>query len=78
MSKSPKGLIALSLLSCLAISGLAHGAGNPDDVATPPESLRTLADASGSSAPTILANTGHVPSVERPQDLTRLLLEHCA
>lgn len=52
--------------------------GGSDDVATPPESLRALADASGSSAPTILANTGHVPSVERPQDLTRLLLEHCA
>src|SRR5690554_2561732 len=52
--------------------------GGSDDVATPPESLQALADASGSPAPVILDDAGHVPSVERPQDLTRLLLENCS
>lgn len=50
--------------------------GGTDDVATPPESLKALAQACGSSEPVILEQVGHVPSVECPTRLADLLIRH--
>lgn len=49
-----------------------------DDVATPPESLKALAQHCGADAPVILDNIGHVPSVECPEQFSQLLIRHCA
>lgn len=48
--------------------------GGSEDVATPPEALNALAQFSGSAAPRILEDIGHVPSVECPSLLSELLL----
>lgn len=48
--------------------------GGREDVATPPDSLQSLATAMGVAAPVILDHIGHVPSVECPGQLTQLLL----
>lgn len=50
--------------------------GGADDLATPPESLKALAQFSGSPDPVILEGIGHVPSVECPSTLADLLLKH--
>lgn len=50
--------------------------GGSDDVATPPTSLQTLAECCGVGEPMILKNVGHVPSVEVPESVGHLLLEH--
>lgn len=50
--------------------------GGSDDVATPPESLRALAQCSCAGEPVILEKVGHVPSVEAPERFAELLLEH--
>ncbi|WP_116475755.1 alpha/beta fold hydrolase [Zobellella maritima] len=50
--------------------------GGSDDVATPPESLRALAQCCGTGDPVILDKVGHVPSVECPERFSRLLLAH--
>lgn len=50
--------------------------GGSDDLATPPDSLRALAQACGTGDPVILEGVGHVPSVECPARLTELLLKH--
>ncbi|WP_336367508.1 alpha/beta fold hydrolase [Marinobacter sp. C2H3] len=47
-----------------------------DDLATPPESLATLAECAGAGAPIILERIGHVPSVECPAVLSEILLSH--
>ncbi|HKJ95952.1 MAG TPA: alpha/beta fold hydrolase [Gammaproteobacteria bacterium] len=44
-----------------------------DDAATPPETLRALSDSLGGAALQVLAGVGHVPSVEAPERLLRLL-----
>lgn len=49
--------------------------GGSDDVATPPETLRALADASGLANPIILDQVGHVPSVECPHTLSQILFD---
>lgn len=48
--------------------------GGTADVATPPETLDALALALGNAPLTILEDVGHVPSVEDPISLTRILL----
>ena len=48
--------------------------GGSDDVATPPESLRTLAQCSRAGEPVIMEAVGHVPSVEAPVAFGHLLL----
>ena len=50
--------------------------GGSDDVATPPASLQTLAECCGVGEPVILDKVGHVPSVEAPESVGHLLLEH--
>ncbi|WP_298718054.1 alpha/beta fold hydrolase [uncultured Oceanisphaera sp.] len=50
--------------------------GGRDDVATPPESLEHLACCAEAGEPVILEQVGHVPSVEAPESVGRLLLEH--
>lgn len=52
--------------------------GGSDDVATPPDTLRALADASGAPEPLILEQIGHVPSVECPDPFGRILLDALA
>jgi len=49
--------------------------GGSEDLATPPESLKALAQFSGASDPVILDGIGHVPSVECPQTLASQLLQ---
>ncbi|GAA3550719.1 alpha/beta fold hydrolase [Zobellella aerophila] len=48
--------------------------GGSDDIATPPESLRTLAQCAGADEPVILERIGHVPSVECPAVFAELLV----
>ncbi len=50
--------------------------GGADDMATPPQSLKTLAQVSGAEEPVILKGVGHVPSVERPSVLSNILLKN--
>lgn len=50
--------------------------GGSEDVATPPESLKALADCSGTSDPLILEHVGHVPSVECPDRFSQILMDH--
>lgn len=52
--------------------------GGSEDAATPPESLKALAQFCGSPEPVILAGIGHVPSVECPSLLADLMLRHLA
>ena len=52
--------------------------GGAEDVATPPDSLKALAQYCGTDAPVILDNIGHVPSVECPDQFSQLLTRHCA
>ena len=52
--------------------------GGSDDVATPPDTLRALADVSGAVEPVILEQVGHVPSVECPDKLTQILVNNLA
>lgn len=49
--------------------------GGTDDVATPPDSLKALARLSGAPAPIILEHIGHVPSVECPEQFSRILTD---
>ncbi|MTI97438.1 MAG: alpha/beta fold hydrolase [Marinobacter adhaerens] len=49
--------------------------GGSDDVATPPDTLRALADVSGAAEPVILEQIGHVPSVECPDAFSQILLD---
>lgn len=49
--------------------------GGSDDVATPPDTLRALADVSGAAEPVILEQIGHVPSVECPDVFSQILLD---
>ncbi|MFH7587799.1 alpha/beta fold hydrolase [Oceanimonas smirnovii] len=49
--------------------------GGSDDVATPPDTLRTLAECSGAGEPVILEQVGHVPSVECPAVFAELLVK---
>jgi len=48
--------------------------GGSDDLSTPPTTLQALAACSNGEEPVILANTGHIPSVECPQAFSQLLL----
>lgn len=50
--------------------------GGSEDAATPPESLKALAQFSESPDPLILEGIGHVPSVECPTLMADLLLKH--
>lgn len=50
--------------------------GGSEDLATPPDSLKALAQFGGSADPVILEGVGHVPSVECPSVLTELLLKN--
>ena len=50
--------------------------GGSEDAATPPESLKALAQFSHSPDPLILEGIGHVPSVECPALFADLLLKH--
>lgn len=47
--------------------------GDSDDVATPPDTLRALANVSGTAEPVILDHIGHVPSVECPYGFSQIL-----
>ncbi len=47
-----------------------------DDLATPPESLASLARITGAPSPEVLEHVGHVPSVECPERLAERLLRH--
>jgi len=49
--------------------------GGSDDIATPPDTLKALADVSGAPEPVILEQIGHVPSVECPDTLSKILLQ---
>lgn len=46
-----------------------------DDVATPPTALEALAQCSGATAPRVLDQVGHVPSVECPDRFSRILID---
>ncbi|WP_288367760.1 alpha/beta fold hydrolase [uncultured Marinobacter sp.] len=50
--------------------------GGSDDLATPPDTLRALADVSGAAEPVILEQVGHVPSVECPDKLIQILINN--
>lgn len=50
--------------------------GGADDLATPPESLKALAQFGGYADPVILEGIGHVPSVECPQKFSQVLIRH--
>lgn len=50
--------------------------GGEEDLATPPESLKILAQCCGAPDPAILKGIGHVPSVECPELLANLLLKN--
>ncbi|WP_323754199.1 alpha/beta fold hydrolase [Marinobacter sp.] len=50
--------------------------GGSEDAATPPESLKALAQFSDSPDPLILDGIGHVPSVECPALMADLLFKH--
>jgi 3-oxoadipate enol-lactonase len=50
--------------------------GGSDDLATPPASLKALAQFCGIAELVILANVGHVPSVECPGQFSELLLKN--
>lgn len=52
--------------------------GGSDDVATPPETLKALAQCSSASDPVILEHVGHVPSVECPDRFSQILLDTLA
>ncbi len=52
--------------------------GGTEDVATPPATLQALAQFCGAGSPVILEQTGHVPSVECPDEISRILIEHLA
>ncbi len=47
--------------------------GGSDELATPPDTIRALADVSSAAKPIILDQTGHMPSVECPDILTEIL-----
>ncbi len=49
--------------------------GGADDIATPPETLEALAQCSGTDTPIILERIGHVPSVECPEQFSRILID---
>lgn len=49
--------------------------GGSDDVATPPHTLRALADVSSAAEPVILEQIGHVPSVECADTFSQILLD---
>ncbi|MCK2148197.1 alpha/beta fold hydrolase [Marinobacter alexandrii] len=51
--------------------------GGSDDVATPPDTLKTLGEHCDGKVPVILDGIGHVPSVECPDQFCNLLLQHC-
>ncbi|WP_152208024.1 alpha/beta fold hydrolase [Marinobacter changyiensis] len=55
-----------------------HLVGGSDDVATPPDTLKALAQCSGAPDPVILAQIGHVPSVECPGTFSQLLIDNLA
>lgn len=55
-----------------------HLIAGADDVATPPEALRALAEFSGAPEPLILEQVGHVPSVECPDRFSQILIDHLA
>lgn len=50
--------------------------GGSEDLATPPESLKALAQYTGANAPAILEGIGHVPSVECPSQLSDLFIKN--
>lgn len=50
--------------------------GGSDDVATPPDALRALAQCCQTADPVILEAIGHVPSVEAPDRFSELLIRH--
>ncbi len=50
--------------------------GGSDDIATPPETLKALAQCSGAPDPVILEQIGHVPSVECPEKFSQMLLSN--
>lgn len=50
--------------------------GGSDDLATPPESLTSLAQYCATTEPIIMEKVGHVPSVEVPTQFGKLLLAH--
>jgi pimeloyl-ACP methyl ester carboxylesterase len=47
-----------------------------DDPATPPEHGRLIADSIPGARFTEVADASHLASVERPDDVTKLLLDH--
>ena len=47
-------------------------------MATPPDTLRALAEVSGAAEPVILEQVGQVPSVECPDKLTQILVNNLA
>ncbi|MAZ06036.1 alpha/beta fold hydrolase [Marinobacter sp. SS8-8] len=50
-----------------------HLIGGSEDVATPPDTLKALADVTGAAGPIILEEIGHVPSVECPEKFSQIL-----
>ncbi|SHE77573.1 3-oxoadipate enol-lactonase / 4-carboxymuconolactone decarboxylase [Modicisalibacter ilicicola DSM 19980] len=59
----------------LKVSGVAvHLLGGSEDMATPPETLKTLAAECDDAPLEILENFAHVPSVESPEAVARRLL----
>lgn len=50
--------------------------GGNDDLSTPPESLRSLAEYCKTTQPVIMEKVGHVPAVEAPIPFSHLLLVH--
>lgn len=60
------------------VSTPIHLVGGADDVATPPETLKALAECTGTAEPLILEHVGHVPSVECPGKFSQVLLESLA
>lgn len=58
-------LISDSLHVCLI--------GGADDIATPPELMVHLADQLGTALPIIIDKTGHVPSIESPDEMLAII-----
>lgn len=47
-----------------------------NDLATPPEAVRQLADAVAGAEFRLIPGAGHVPSIEQPESLSELISEH--
>ena len=83
-SQAPDGYAAgCGVIERMDLRGVSHAIRAPtlviagaDNPATPPEHARLIAEAVPGARLEVLADAAHLASVERPDEVTRLLLDH--